>query len=141
MAAFTGDCVIAAAGIARPGGCIGAFVGRPSAAELIAAPIARGGRPHPGAGVLGALGRRPISPRSTGTWGRSGSSPGSRVGASGARSCGRCARGSTRATRLAWLETDKERNVRFYSGLGFEVAANTAILGVETWYMRRDPRP
>ena len=43
--------------------------------------------------------------------------------------------------RLAWLETDKERNVRFYSGLGFEVSARDTVLDVDTWYMRRDPRP
>jgi len=41
--------------------------------------------------------------------------------------------------RLAWLETDKERNVRFYSSLGFELASVETVLGVETWYMRRDP--
>ncbi len=37
MAAFTGDCVIAAAGVAPPGGCIGSFVGA-EAAQLIGAP-------------------------------------------------------------------------------------------------------
>ena len=41
--------------------------------------------------------------------------------------------------RLAWLETDKERNVRFYGALGFEVASVETVLGVETWYMRRTP--
>ena len=30
-------------------------------------------------------------------------------------------------TRRAWLETDKERNVRFYSGLGFEVADKATV--------------
>lgn len=39
--------------------------------------------------------------------------------------------------RVAWLETDKERNVRFYEALGFEVADSESILGVLTWYMRR----
>ena len=43
--------------------------------------------------------------------------------------------------RRAWLETDKERNVRFYSALGFEVSARDTVLDVDTWYMRRDPRP
>ena len=42
--------------------------------------------------------------------------------------------------RVGWLETDKERNVRFYSALGFEVSARHTVLDVDTWYMRRDPR-
>jgi hypothetical protein len=42
-------------------------------------------------------------------------------------------------SRRAWLETDKARNVRFYSALGFELATEAVILGVDTWYMRRDP--
>ena len=42
---------------------------------------------------------------------------------------------------LAWLETDKARNVRFDSGLGFDVAREATVLGVETRNRRRDPRP
>ena len=42
---------------------------------------------------------------------------------------------------MAWLETDKERNVRFYAGLGFDVVDTTTVLGVTTWFMRRDPGP
>lgn len=42
--------------------------------------------------------------------------------------------------RLAWLETDKPENVRFYIGLGFEVAEETSILSARNWFMRRDPR-
>ncbi len=42
--------------------------------------------------------------------------------------------------RLAWLETDKPENVRFYIGLGFEVAEETDILSAHNWFMRRDPR-
>jgi len=42
--------------------------------------------------------------------------------------------------RLAWLETDKPENVRFYIGLGFEVAEETEILSARNWFMRRDPR-
>ena len=62
-------------------------------------------------------------------------------GIGGALDAQRCAPGSTRGPRRAWLETDKERNVRFYAGLGFEVADKATVLDVETWYMRRDPRP
>ncbi len=42
--------------------------------------------------------------------------------------------------RVAWLETDKPENVRFYIGLGFEVADEEPILSVPNWFMRRDPR-
>ena len=40
--------------------------------------------------------------------------------------------------RLAWLETDKPENVRFYSGLGFEVVEEAAMLTSRFWFMRRE---
>jgi ribosomal protein S18 acetylase RimI-like enzyme len=40
--------------------------------------------------------------------------------------------------RLAWLETDKPENVRFYIGLGFEVVEEVQILSSRFWFMRRD---
>ena len=43
------------------------------------------------------------------------------------------------AGRIAWLETDKDMNVRFYEAVGFEVVERTSILDVPTWFMRRDP--
>ena len=42
--------------------------------------------------------------------------------------------------RLAWLETDKPENVRFYIGHGFEVAEEIPFLSARNWFMRRDPR-
>jgi ribosomal protein S18 acetylase RimI-like enzyme len=42
--------------------------------------------------------------------------------------------------RLAWLETDKPENVRFYIGHGFEVVEEIAFLSARNWFMRRDPR-
>ena len=59
----------------------------------------------------------------------------------GAALLGELCEGLDEHGRVAWLETDKERNVRFYAGHGFEVAARETILDVPTWYMRRDPRP
>ncbi len=41
---------------------------------------------------------------------------------------------------LAWLETDKPENIRFYGGLGFEVAEEVPMLSARWWFMRRDPR-
>ncbi len=40
--------------------------------------------------------------------------------------------------RLAWLETDKPENVRFYIGLGFEVIDEVPMLTSQFWFMRRD---
>lgn len=42
---------------------------------------------------------------------------------------------------VAWLETDKEINVRFYQKFGFEVAHEQEVLGVRDWFMIRQPRP
>ena len=111
-----------------------------ASAELLRPPLPRGGRPGPGPGVLGALGAGRTSPRSTGTWARSASSPGFQGrGIGGALMRAVCA-WLDEGGRLAWLETDKERNVRFYAALGFEVVGTDTVLDVETWYMRRDPR-
>lgn len=40
--------------------------------------------------------------------------------------------------RLAWLETDKPENVRFYIGLGFEVVEEAPMLTSNFWFMRRE---
>lgn len=42
---------------------------------------------------------------------------------------------------LAYLETDKEVNVRFYEQFGFEVVHETDILGTHNWFMSRPPHP
>jgi ribosomal protein S18 acetylase RimI-like enzyme len=42
--------------------------------------------------------------------------------------------------RLAWLETDKPENVRFYIGWGFEVVEEIPLLSARNWFMRREPR-
>ena len=39
----------------------------------------------------------------------------------------------------AYLETDKQMNVRIYERLGFEVVAEEPVLGVPNWYMLRTP--
>ena len=40
--------------------------------------------------------------------------------------------------RMAWLETAKPENVRFYSGLGFEVVEEVPMLTSRFWFMRRE---
>jgi ribosomal protein S18 acetylase RimI-like enzyme len=41
--------------------------------------------------------------------------------------------------RVAWLETDKPENVRFYIGLGFEVVEEVPLFSARNWFMRRPP--
>jgi ribosomal protein S18 acetylase RimI-like enzyme len=43
------------------------------------------------------------------------------------------------AGHVAFLETDKPENVRFYARAGFEVVAQEHVLGVPNWFMRREP--
>jgi len=42
--------------------------------------------------------------------------------------------------RVSWLKTVKPENVRFYTGLGFEVAEEFPMLSAHLWFMRREPR-
>ena len=44
------------------------------------------------------------------------------------------------ADQIAYLETDKPENVRFYARAGFAVISESEVLGVPNWYMRREPR-
>ena len=41
---------------------------------------------------------------------------------------------------VAYLETDKPENVRFYQRFGFETIADGDVLGVPNWFMRRAAR-
>jgi ribosomal protein S18 acetylase RimI-like enzyme len=43
-------------------------------------------------------------------------------------------------SRVAWLETAKPENVRFYIGLGFEVVEESPMLSAHLWFMRRQPQ-
>ena len=38
---------------------------------------------------------------------------------------------------MAYLETDKIENVRFYERFGFRVVGGTDVLGTGTWFMNR----
>jgi GNAT superfamily N-acetyltransferase len=49
-----------------------------------------------------------------------------------------CARVDDEA-EVAYLETDKPENVRFYRKFGFETAEEADVLGTSNWFMRREP--
>jgi hypothetical protein len=38
-----------------------------------------------------------------------------------------------------YLETDKPENVRLYERFGFEVQSHAFVLGVQNWFMWREP--
>jgi GNAT superfamily N-acetyltransferase len=41
---------------------------------------------------------------------------------------------------LAYLETDKAGNVKFYAKFGFETIDEANVIGVSNWFMRRAPK-
>ena len=43
------------------------------------------------------------------------------------------------AGNAGYLETDKPQNVRLYERFGFEVASQAFVLGVQNWFMWREP--
>ncbi len=138
LAVFTGDCVIATAGIAPPGGCIGAFA-TADTTELVGKTTPEIGDPTR-AHVFWAHWAQADLAEEHWHLGPVGVEPGFQGrGLGGALMRAVCA-WLDEGGRLAWLETDKARNVRFYAALGFEVTATATVLDVETWYMRRDPR-
>lgn len=138
IGAFCGACLIGVAAASPPGACIGSFF-RTAAAEVL-------DRPTPGLGDPSRVevfwAQWAIHDPADEHWhvGPVGVEPGFQ-----GRGVGRtimrdlCAT-FDREARVAWLETDKDANVRFYDSLGFEVVETKTILGVPTWFMRRDPQ-
>jgi ribosomal protein S18 acetylase RimI-like enzyme len=137
LAAFAGECVIAAAGMAPPGGCIGAFLSS-GASELVEASVPPVGDPTRAHAFWAHWAEADLAEEH---WhlGPVGVEPGYQGRGIGGALMGAVCAWLDEGGRRAWLETDKARNVRFYSALGFEVAMETVVIGVDTWYMRRDP--
>ena len=138
MAAVVGGCVVAVAGMAPPGGCIGAFMGA-GALDLMPPTVPPVGDPTR-AHVFWA--QWAAADLAVDHWhlGPVGVEPGLQGRGIGGAVMGAVCQWLDEGHHVAWLETDKPRNVRFYSGLDFEVAGESTILDVTTWYMRRDPR-
>jgi GNAT superfamily N-acetyltransferase len=137
IGAFCGGCLVGVAAVTPPGGCVGSFFG-PAAADVIE-------KPTPGLGdpsrvhLFWAHFARHDPDEEHWHVGPVGVEPGFQgrgIGVAVVRDLCTTFDGQE---RVGWLETDKERNVRFYRALGFEVVETTTILGVPTWFMRRDP--
>jgi GNAT superfamily N-acetyltransferase len=149
IGALAGACVIGVAGLAPPGLCIGTFM-RDRNAELIGSVEPPGGEVpgdnlHPTgdpdrARVFWGHWARADLPDEHWHLGPVGIEPGLQGRGIGGAIMRAVCDGLDRDGRPGWLETDKERNVRFYAALGFELAGQETILGVPTWYMRRDAR-
>ena len=136
--ALAGGAVLGVAGVVPPGACVGAVMA-PFAAEALARPeppVGDSARPA----VLWATWALHDLAEEHWHIGPVGIEPGFQ-----GRGIGRavmealCAELDAEA-RVGWLETNRERNVRFYNALGFEVVAEAEALGVANWFMRRDPR-
>ena len=42
---------------------------------------------------------------------------------------------------VGYLETDKEANIRFYEKFGFQIIAQSTVLDIPNWFMRRPAQP
>jgi ribosomal protein S18 acetylase RimI-like enzyme len=137
IGAFCGGCLVGVAAAAPPGGCIGSFFRLEAPAVL--------DRPTPGLGdplrvrVFWAHWATADSLDDHWHVGPVGVEPGFQGLGIGGAIMRRLCDDFDRHGRVGWLETDKQRNVRFYTALGFEVVETGTILGVPTWYMRRQP--
>ena len=137
IGALCGACPIGVAMAAPPGTCVGALF-KPFVAATLARPVPQMGDPEREQVFWANWAEHDLAEEH---WhvGPVGVEPGFQGrGIGGAIMRELCAT-FDRDRGLAWLETDKEMNVRFYVGLGFEVVEHTVILDVPTWYMRRDP--
>jgi len=137
LGAFCGACPVGVAAVSPPGGCVGSFFAKRAAAVL--------DRPTPG---IGDPGRAQVFWAHWATrdlddehWhvGPVGVEPGFQGRGIGGALLRELCTIFDGDERVGWLETDKERNIAFYSGFGFEVVETVTILGVPTWFMRRDP--
>lgn len=137
--AVVGKCVLAVAGVLPPGTCVGTLMA-PYVATTLASPVPPPGDPAR-AMVLWATWAAHDVPEEHWHIGPVGVEPGYQgAGIGGAVMAALCAELDGRGG-VGWLETNKERNLRFYADLGFELVGEAEALGVPNWFMRRDPRP
>lgn len=137
LGAVIASCPIGVAVVAEPGHCVGALFGA-YAAETLAKPVPAYGDPAREQIFWAQWAERDL-PEEHWHIGPVGVEPGFQGRGIGGAIMRELCEALDKADRVAWLETDREANVRFYSALGFEVVDKATILEVPTWYMRRDP--
>jgi ribosomal protein S18 acetylase RimI-like enzyme len=135
--ALCGTCVVAVAGVMTPGHCVGTMMG-PMAHDIRSKPAAPVGDPLR---VWTFWASWAVHDLPDEHWhiGPVGVEPGFQGLGIGGKVMGALCDELDGHGRVGWLETSKERNVRFYQALGFEVVDRADDLGVPSWFMRRDP--
>ena len=135
--AVAGGCVAAVAGAVGPGRCVGAMMGA-MAAEVLAAPVPPVGDPWRASQFWATWATHDLA---ADHWhiGPVGVEPGLQGMGIGRAVMEALCDELDEDGRIGWLETNRERNVRFYTALGFEVVDQDTALGVPNWFMRRDP--
>ncbi|HML01089.1 MAG TPA: GNAT family N-acetyltransferase [Acidimicrobiales bacterium] len=136
--AVLGRLVLGVAGMLLPGTCVGAVMG-PYVGATLSAPVPPVGDPSRPM-VLWATWAAHDLPEEHWHIGPVGVEPAYQGTGIGKAVMGELCRYLDDGGHVGWLETNKERNVRFYSGLGFELVDEASALGVPSWFMRRDPR-
>ena len=135
--ALAGSCVVAVAGVLGPGRCVGSMF-RTSAPDVLAGPVPPLGDPWRAAVFWSTWAVHDL-PEDHWHIGPVGVEPGFQgMGIGRAVMESMCA-DLDAGGRIGWLETNKERNLRFYGALGFELVERVDMLGVPNWFMRRDP--
>ena len=137
--AVVGRCVLGVAGVLPPGTCVGAMMG-PYVSTTLASPVPPAGDPSR-AMVLWATWAAHDLPEEHWHIGPVGVEPAYQGGGVGRAVMDALCAELDANGRVGWLETNKERNLRFYGALGFELVDEASALGVPSWFMRRDPRP
>lgn len=137
VGALCDTCPIGVAVATPPGRCVGALF-RPYAAATLARPVPEYGDPTREQVFWATWAQHDLAEDH---WhiGPVGVEPGFQGRGIGGEIMQQLCESFDRAGRIAWLETDKDMNVRFYEAVGFEVVERTSILEVPTWFMRRDP--
>jgi len=137
--ALVGRCVLGVAGVLPPGACVGAMMA-PFAETTLSMPEPPLGDPSR-AMVLWATWALHDPEEEHWHIGPVGVEPGYQGTGIGRAVMSSLCDELDADGRVGWLETNRERNVRFYSGLGFEVVDEAESLGVPNWFMRRQPQP
>ena len=136
--ALAGNCLVAVAGIMPPAACVGTMMSA-MAADVLAGPVPAIGDPWRAA-LFWATWAAHDPPEEHWHIGPVGVEPTFQGMGIGHRVMAAMCADLDAGGRVGWLETNKERNLRFYSALGFEVVDMVIMLDVPNWFMRREPR-